>query len=1561
VQDLLGSLEKSGGAETGLSDAARVAGLFRSTREAVAALESAKSDASESAAGRVHATRSLVHRILEAASTRAVRLAFHTSPFATEWTDLLLEAVQLSDYTVGKMFFARAHQLGDHSLFLLPSRYRQDRVTWHDAGARVMAIGRALLALEKSERIAPVAMLSANSPGLALFDLACLSVGIRNVPVPTNSPTPQIDFILEHSKARSLFVGDAILAEVAREALGKRDGLRVHWLDPDREADGSIRTFAEFLAAGDSVSEDQVTEAVAAVRSSDVATTMYTSGTTGIPKGVPFTNGNLMTKRFARAAAWPDVGEGDRFLCYLPLYHTFGRWLEMLGCVFWGAVYAFVEDVSKEGLLESFKLMRPTTFISVPKKWIDVAEHVAPLEGESPPEAARSLAKRLHEETGGYLKRGLSAAGYLPAAVFRRFHDAGVALHSGFGMTEATGGITMTPVGDYRDDSIGVALPGIELQIADDGELLVRGPYVTPPTEDDPPRAEGWLATGDIVQQDDEGHLRIVDRKKEIFKNVQGETISPRRIESLFEDFDVVDRALVIGDRRDFCTVLLVPSSDLREQYAADTGGPTLESPELWELFLPVVATVNRFLAPYERILDFAILARDLDAERGELTAKGTPKRALVAERYNEIIEPMYSREELTRQVGDLAVTLPQWFLRHAGISAGDVHASDDGLRIVTTGIQLTIRREPRGAGVRVGDLVYDLGDHADEVWLGEILGRAQLWLGNEAVRRFGGPGIVHWWRRGRRSRVGTSLRERPLGKESATSAWSETSSGEGLAPPLDLEGLHERARALLHPLPEVRRAAVESCGRRLANAPSEVQSFAREVLYSVLDDREVRSAALIALLPSLSPTDLESLFAERLDDDDFLSESEANVVARQALRGDQLASLLERTTVLAAADHRGLGRLLGYLVRQAVEHAQSHLQVRSFLVGLREEHPDAFHEELLDRCLEDLASGLRARAPALETAPGVSWEEAVELHGVTDSGERARILDALANTKLLPEAIALLGASPARRILPLEPKCVRVTFLGTGNGRAIHLLEWSPTGLDGAAPAFECLLKVNRDLDWDDVRREVRLLIRARTGGSGRPVVKTQGGGYPEQGIWTEEWVPGRTLDAAIESLIVADGTSLEAVTARGRWQFVVSTCTSLIVDFWKRTGQKVSLAHATPEKIVVPRHDWQVGGRLVSVAERVPCGTLSEVLEAIDEGLVRPLRARFPDSDLGPSWPYLLSSALEVLGETEGFRRLEEETGDERASRPIRDAIQRFLSSAHRRGFLPLRIRNAVRRYRTWSQLNPRATLEAQAATLDQIQDAYALEDLDRERPGSIAQFYRHTVFRGSSSEFRKRFDEMIAGHRAEPHTTAEWHREVADLRESWELSGHEEFWLARMLYPHVDPAGRAFLVREEDPGGGFQTGIQVEYEDQQGERFSVRRPTNPNEIAALVRVFAAANFRRVPITKHHDFLVVTDATGRVAGGLIFRRMSDAYVRLHGLVVSRHRRGRGIGKALLTDLLQRLRVQGVQAVSTGFFRPAFYSAFGFGVDPRYAGLVRFLSDDAADRVGSETTERGR
>ncbi|MFN8178311.1 MAG: GNAT family N-acetyltransferase [bacterium] len=1558
VREAVDALEALGDAP---GSAVHAANLLRATREAVSALHQARAGSDQAAAGRIHGNRSLIHRVLEAAARRPVRLAFHASPFADEWTDLAIEAVLVSDYTVGSLVFHRARSLGDRTLFLLPPERKEGRISWAQAERRILDIGRSLLALRARAELdasSPVALLGANSPELALFDLACLATGTVNVPIPANAPPSQMQHILEHAKPGALFLGDEEARRAAAEASASVP--RVHWLVEAHDAVESTGTFADFLALGQGVSDDEVRNAAASARSSDVATVMYTSGTTGVPKAVPFTHGNVVTKRFARAAAWPDLGEGDVFLCYLPLYHTFGRWLEMLGCVFWGSMYAFVEDVSVQSLLWSFQRVRPTTFVSVPKKWIQIAEAVAPLsaDADADREHDREISRALVEATGGRLKRGLSAAGYLPVSVFRRFHAAGIELHSGFGMTEATGGVTMTPIGDYRDDSIGTALPGIELKVASDGELLLRGPYVTAATPEDVSREDGWLATGDIVDVDPDGHYRIIDRKKEIFKNVQGETISPRRTESLFADFDAIDRVLLVGDGREYCTVLIVPSAELREAYAKDAAGLTVDSPQLRDLFGPIVSTVNRFLAPYERIVDFTILARDLNVDRGELTAKGTPRRKILAERFREAIEPMYSRESMSLTAGEVPVKVPHWFLRQTGVHARELRATPDGLEVVTTGRRLTIRRvDPRT--VLVGELVYR--SELPELLLGEVFGRAELWIGNEEVREFAGAGIEYWWRRGRRFKVATRLERRPLlGEEEAASLPRTWASDTGL----DVGLLHELARSLRHPDVEVRRSIVELLRESPTGERPEIDVLVRDVLATGLTDPGIRGECLRAILPVSSADDLEELIERHLADSGFLTERDASVAAGAPLRPDQLDRLLD---LLHAEAERGdlsrIDRLVHWLQRHAIEHRDSHLQVRAALAGLADEPPRAGLDAYFRERLGELVAEFRTKLSPAQLAPGTRWDEAVDFDEDVEPSVRPRILAAFAETPLLAEAKILLGPSPQPSLPPLGPESVRIFYLGEGKGRTVYGIEWIGSGAD--EDRFECILKVNHGTAWEEIQEELRLAVRVRAA-SARPIVKIHGGGYREYGLWTEEYVPGLTLDRLVDRLAreAAAFAPLGDVTAApgGRlleaWPYLVSRCATLVIDFWRRTGCKWRLARPNPAKVVLPEHDWQVGGRLVSASDRVRCRRLTEVLQSIHHEIVLPLEKRHPDLQLPATWSYLFAAALEVLGEKEGIQVLESEAPWTIGSvlldplEPTADLetlALRFVSSVKRRGFLPTGIRLAARRWRGWEQLNPHATLEAQAATLDQVEEAYGLEDVEAERPGSRLQLFRHTAFRGAPEALASALDDIIARTVAGAAPRDQWRVDVAQLRGKLTLDARAEFFLARMLYPHLDPRGRAVLLREEDPRGGPAAGVEIEYRDPDGEIFRIRRPANPNETNALVRIFRASNFRRVPTSPEHDLLVVTEERGRVIGGLIYRRPSETWALLEWIVIGRHRRGKALGTTLMRDFLERLRVQGVKAVSTGFFRPGFFAKFGFGVDPRYAGIVKLLTDEPA------------
>jgi long-subunit acyl-CoA synthetase (AMP-forming) len=1464
------------------------------------------------------------------------------------WSRRILALVERSDLTVGPLFFRRAEAYGSKTLFEIPGPGGERKLSWRQSAARVESLAKGLLTLLDPAAPGRVAILSDNRIEMALVDLACLSAGIVNVLVPANATDADVAYMLGHSGASVAVVGSAELLEkvlLARDALPTLRWIVV--MDRRARAEKGIVSLDEVASRGASVPRADLDRRIAAVRSADLATVMYTSGTTGSPKGIQFSHRNVVFKRFARALAIPEIGEGDVFLCYLPLYHTFGRFLELLGCVFWGATYCFLDNPSVEALVSGMRRHLPTVFISVPKKWIQLhAAIAAEADLDAAPEAEiREATRRV---TGGRLRWGLSAAGQLDPEIFRFFQGQGIELMSGFGMTEATGGITMTPPGKYKDDSLGPALPGIELRLAPDGELAIRGPYVmmgylSPEEGDAGIDDDGWFATGDLMEMDSDGYIRLIDRKKEIYKNIKGETIAPQRIENLFRDFESVGRVFLVGDHREYNTALIWPNRayaplDLR----------VLPPEGLKAHFRSIVSSVNGFLAPFERIVDFAILDRDLDAERGELTAKGTPKRKVVEKSFEPLIRLLYRRSQM--KVGGVEVVFPNWLFQALGMTAQDLTIEAGVVRLPSGKADLHVRRLQKGFS-QLGSCLYR--HPPDEpLNLGVLLRTPRLWLGNESLVDLATLDVAVRERPGRAAEgIEWVGRPSPFAPDEAIRRDVEAALKRK---DLDLIDLHRAALLLGSRNDEAALLAIRLLERVLSAEEGDLADPARLLLgrTAAYPTVAVRRRAFEVLVPAERESRFPSTLRRFLEAPGVtLDPATGAALCERDLPDEKIEALLAAAEEASSGptgdrgEERRASSLLRFLAQYGAQHPTRYRRLRAFLVrmtlfadrdGVRAEAARA--AESLERGFRDWLGKAMRVAVDPETGHEYRWPDVVAFEDGIEEEDRTRLLGALRETMLLREAVFLFSGGTHVRLSDIPPGGVNIRLLGSRHGKCVYRVTVQ-TRFQGS---YDFAVNLNHDLAKEQVKEEMNWLILSAASQVRDPLVEDFGGYWPEHDLWSEEFVPGETLDRAMRR--ISRQTDVEERLPQ-LWPFFAWSALSAYVDFWNRTGKRWEISDPSMSNVIVPTHDYQTGARIVSVSSRKPHAGLIDMMRGFREGFVQSAERDYPFLAGNVGWDLVFSSVLEILGEEEGVRALLAALQRDGSDAPqgLKDDLWKYVGSIEARGFLPMRLMFAVKRYRRWAALSAEPTQQARARTLQELWDTYGLQRLTASYPETRVRFFRETVFTDAPKPLSEGLEDLIARLRRGDLRGDELTDAVADLRAKLELGPDDDAFLARLSFPYLRPEDAAGFVRV-NLGGRHQTEMVVTLEDEEGTSFQVRHALNPREVGRLHRLFVTAKLD-VNFRPEHQYLVALNERSQIIGGIFYEVEEDgASAHLEKIVVAERFRKKGVADGLMSELFNRLSAMRVKTVTTGFFRPEFFYAYGFAIEKRYAGLVKNL-----------------
>ena len=544
---------------------------------------------------------------------------------------------------------------------------------------QVLGVARTLegWGVNKGDR---VAILSENRPEWAVADLASLLLGAVTVPIYATLTGEQAAHILRDSGATVIFVSSEKQFSKIQSILDQTQVEKVVVMDAVQTAHAFH--MQHIMHDGPEGRDPMFEQQARSIQASDLATIIYTSGTTGVPKGAMLTHGNLASN-ISYSLSDFSVGDGHISISFLPLAHVTARHVDF-AMLYRGVTLAYVSF--QEQLLQALTEVRPTIFVGVPRMYEKIHVNVDQkargvkrsiynwalsvgkthrdeiVAGRRPAAWSWKLADRLlyskiRAGIGGRAELFISGGAPLGRETAEWYADIGIRIHEGYGLTETSPVIAVNNPKAHKLGTVGKPLPNVEARIAEDGELLVRGPsvfkgYWNKQEETKNAFVDGWFKTGDIGNIDADGFLSITDRKKDLIKTSGGKFIAPQPLESSLKHNALVGEAVVLGDKRKFPAVLIAPYFALLEDWARtnkvafNSREELIANERVRALYEGIVADLNRNLARYEQLKRVVLVAEEFSAETGTLTTSMKLRRHAVVERFKKQIEEMYEKAE---------------------------------------------------------------------------------------------------------------------------------------------------------------------------------------------------------------------------------------------------------------------------------------------------------------------------------------------------------------------------------------------------------------------------------------------------------------------------------------------------------------------------------------------------------------------------------------------------------------------------------------------------------------------------------------------------------------------------------------------------------------------------------------------------------------------------------------------------------------------------------------------------------------------------------------------------
>ncbi len=1458
------------------------------------------------------------------------------------WVELVFRIIRTVNFNLHDLFTQRLVQHPQKPLFIERTSKQYRRWSYEQVynSAREIA---AFFYKYKSDN-PKVLIFAENSIDTAIIDLSCLMFDIFDTPLNVFFNTENFAHVLNLIDFDYIIVDNIKRLSVVRRALDQT-GKKAFIVTIDEQLWQQEHVDFYLHQESKKLTKNETKEILSSRPRrpiNQVATTMFTSGSTGLPKGVSFSMYNIITKRFARAAALPDVGDNEVFVCYLPLYHTFGRYLEMMGSIFWGGTYVMATNPSFDTLKKMFAEISPTGFISVPIRWQQFYDSIN--EGLKGHESHDFVQKKVRDTMGIRLSWGLSAAGYLDPKVFKFFQKNGISLNSGFGMTEATGGITMTPPFQYKENSVGVPLPGIETRLNELGELEIKGHYLARYLEhagpEDiipyPDQDDYWLRTGDIFRIDEDGHHYIIDRVKDIYKNNKGQTIAPRLIESKFDGVPGVKRVFLVGDGRPYNVLLIVPNR--QDQICASLK----DEKNRYEYFRQIVLKANSDLAPYERVVNFAILERDFSVENGELTPKGSYKRKNIEHNFQQVISQLYKANYISFEHKGYKIIIPRWLIRDLSILESDLELKNGYLINKVTHKRLRIAACKKENFFIIGDLAYYVKNKIIDI--GRIVRQPRLWIANPELIIFAPPKAnFDLPLKNFTSQLCLPEKRNIYSPSRLPLLTSLKDQNLVLLDNLLSTILHADTKTAMPYFEQLEKLIPDYDKNKLDVTARRLEALACH------PDEKIRATAYQMLVTTTPIVDYSKILPSFINSGKtFLTQESVNKIAKYSLNITQLQALRQRMRSYRIGlkwpanktTRQQFEKIFQLFVNFGKNNPQYYKAIRAELACWEQFDLDPKLAEKGGEAFKKLTQYYEEYINKTSKKPSkTKWGKFFVFDEGISSQMQAVIKKKLLIKHFLKISVHLSYDNYNFSYSQLEDKSIRISLLkGYRDSKHYRISINTKKG-----EHFDLHLCIEPHLADREVIRTLHRHISLSDLPFDQPVMTEFGYLLVEEKIYSTRYISQLSAWDKIRSM--AEIQKIGYIADKNFWRKLFIRSISIFLKAWEYTNRKILPGRIDPDNVVVPEVDFSENVKIISLSGNKESQNLSDLFLAIYKNFYQKTVAHYPSLKAYIRITWLFHAIIETIGTESALQLTEDLIQDMQNTCPTTEECQYLIKEAYSyierskvKHYLPLALFNAIDRFMDWKKRNSQASHQAIVQTLDELFDLYKLS----RYPELVRYtFYRQTYFAGAEPKVQEVFEQLLYKMINDPEVLALQLVELSDLHSLLKTEADKAIF-NKMVFPNLK-GKRKIDYRKVGEKQAEHLIVSTKISDRYGVEYTMREPIDASEVAAVYKLFFKENYPKEisPMDKHY---VVVNEREQIIAGLCYKELEDNVVLIDGMAVVSPLQGRGIGTQMMEDFFQRMKAKGFKLVKAHFLFGNYYLKHNFKIDKKWGALVREL-----------------